>query len=74
MGTFIGNIQDPVAGRPGDQMLRRFGDIRGTSVVHFFLNPTQKHIKHFSQFSQSFIVNCSSEKLNEQYSYYRNNF
>ena len=34
-------LRDPVAGRPGDQMMGRFGD-----VGHIcFLNSTQKHIK-----------------------------
>ena len=45
MGTSAGCLQDPVARRPGDQMMARSGDVRGTSVTYFFLNLTEKHIK-----------------------------
>ena len=45
MGTSTACLWDPVAGRPGDQMKRRSGDIRGASVIYIFLNSTQKHIK-----------------------------
>ena len=40
-----GRPRDPFAGRPGDQMMGRSGDFHWTSVIHAFLNPTQKHIK-----------------------------
>ena len=30
MGTSTGRLLDPVAGRPGDQMMGRSGDVRGT--------------------------------------------
>ena len=45
MGTSTGCLQDPVARRPGGQMMARSGDARGTSVIYFFLNSTEKHIK-----------------------------
>ena len=45
MGTSIGRLRDLVAGRPGDQMMGRSGDVRGTLVINVFLNPTQKYIK-----------------------------
>ena len=45
MGTSTGCLWDPVAERPGDQMKGRSGDIRGASVIYFFFNSTQKHIK-----------------------------
>ena len=44
MGTSMGRLRDPVAGRPGDQMMGRFGDVPVTSVIHGFLNSAQKHI------------------------------
>ena len=44
MGTSAGRLQDPVAGRPLDQMMGRSGDVAGTSVIHVFKNSTQKHI------------------------------
>ena len=31
-----GRLQDPVTERPGDQMMGRSGDVRGTSVKHGF--------------------------------------
>ena len=32
MGTSTGRLRDPVAGRPGDQMMVRFWDV----VIHVF--------------------------------------
>ena len=49
-------LWEPGAGRPGDQMMGRSGDVHGTSVIHFF--------SFF--FTQNVIVNCSSEKFSEQ--------
>ena len=31
-----GHLQDPVAGRPGDQMMGRSGDVPGMSAIHVF--------------------------------------
>ena len=31
-----GSPRDPVAGRPGYQMMGRSGDVPGTSVIHVF--------------------------------------
>ena len=42
MGTSTERLRDPVAGRPGDQMMGRSGDIPGTLVI--YLNSAQKHI------------------------------
>ena len=39
-----GRLRDPVARRPGDQMMGRSGDVRGRSVINI-LNSTRKHIK-----------------------------
>ena len=36
MGTSTRGLRDPVAGRPGDQMMGRSGDVLGTSVIHVF--------------------------------------
>ena len=32
----MGRLRDPVAGRRGDQMMRRSGDVPITSVIHAF--------------------------------------
>ena len=45
MGASTGCLRDPVAGTPGDQIMGRSGDVRGTSVMHVFLSSTHKHIK-----------------------------
>ena len=45
MGMSTGCLWNPVAGRPRDQMMRRSGDVPGTSVIYVFLNSTLKHIK-----------------------------
>ena len=46
MGTSMGRLRDPVAGRPGDQMMGRSGNVCGMDVGQtWFLNSTQKHIK-----------------------------
>ena len=42
--TSTGRLWDTAAGRPGDQIMGRSEDIPGTSVIHVFLNLTQKHI------------------------------
>ena len=36
----MGRLRDPVAGRPGDQMMGKSGDVPGTLVIHFFLYST----------------------------------
>ena len=36
MGTSTGRLRDLVVGRPGDQMMERFGDVRVTSVLPVF--------------------------------------
>ena len=36
MGMSTGRLWDPVAGRPGNQMMGRSGDAPGTSVIHVF--------------------------------------
>ena len=32
----MGRLQDPVAGRPGDQMMGRSGNVAGMLVIHVF--------------------------------------
>ena len=34
MGASTGRLRDPLAGRPGDQMMGRSGHVPGTSVIH----------------------------------------
>ena len=41
----MGRLRDQVGGRLVDQMMGRSGDVSGTSVIHVFLNSSQKHIK-----------------------------
>ena len=53
----MGRLRDPVAGRPGDQIMGRSGDVSGTSVIHVFI-----------QVTQDILVNCSSKNFSEQYS------
>ena len=45
MGTSRGRLQDPVAGRPGEQMMGRLGTSAGRRSYMFFKSNTQKHIK-----------------------------
>ena len=35
MATSTGRLRDPVAGRPGDQIMGRSGDVRETSVLGY---------------------------------------
>ena len=42
--TSTGRLQDPVEGSAGDQIMGRSGHVPATSVIHVFLNSTQKHI------------------------------
>ena len=32
----MGNLQNPVAGRPADQIMKSLTDVTGTSVKHVF--------------------------------------
>ena len=36
MGTSAGRLRDPVAGRPGDQMMGRSGDVPRKAVIRVF--------------------------------------
>ena len=36
MGMSTGRLRDPIAGRPGDQMMGRSGEVSGTSVIYVF--------------------------------------
>ena len=67
MGTSTGLLRDQVAGRPGDQMMGRFRDVRGTSVTHFLKIQLRNILNLFWQVTQGLIVNSGSEKLSEQY-------
>ena len=63
-----GRPWDSVAGRPGDQLMGRSRDVRGTSVVHVFLIQLRNILNLLWQVTQDLIMNCSSEKFSEQYS------
>ena len=67
METSTGLLRYPVMGRPGDQMMGRFGDVRKTSVKHFFKIQLKITLNVLWQVTQDFIVNDSSEKFSEQY-------
>ena len=60
-----GRLQDPVMGRLGDEMIGRFEDVHGTSVIHAFKIQLGNLLW---QVTQDFIVNCSCKKFSEQYS------
>ena len=69
MGTSMGRLRDPVAGRPGDEMIRRSEDVWGLRDVGHtcFLNSTHKHIK-LTLTCYSRLRNGSGKKFSEQYS------
>ena len=68
MGTSTGRLRDPVAGRPGDQIMGRFDDVGGTSVIYFFKIQLRNILNLYWQVTQDFIVNCGREKFSKQYS------
>ena len=46
MGTSMGNLQNPVAGRPADQIMKSLtGVYRDVGETCFFLNSTLNNIK-----------------------------
>ena len=49
MGTSTGRLRDPVARRPGDKMMGRSGDVRGTSVINVFKFNSQTHKTYFDK-------------------------
>ena len=60
--TSMGHLWDPVVGRLGDEMMRRTGDIRRTSVKHVFWFNSR-------QLTQDFIVNGGCKKISKQYNF-----
>ena len=72
MGTSTGCLRDPVAGRPGDQMMGRSGDVHGTSVIYVFKNQLRNILNLLWQVTQDFVVNCGTETFSEQYSKWNN--
>ena len=67
-GNIHGTSTGPVVRRPGDQMMGRSAEVRGTSVIHVFKIQLRNILNLLWQFTQDFIVNCSREKASEQYS------
>ena len=67
MGTSTGRLRDPVAERPGDQMMGRSGNVRGTSVIYVFKIQLRNILNLLWQVTQDFIVNCDSKTFSEQY-------
>ena len=67
MGTSMGRLRDPVAGRPGDQTMERSGDVSGTSVIYVFKIQLRNILNLLWQVTQDFIVNCGSKTFSEQY-------
>ena len=68
MGTSTERLQGPVAERPGDQMMGRSGDVPVTSVIHDFYIQLTNILNLLGYVNRDFTVNCSGEKLREQYS------
>ena len=62
-----GRPRDPVPGRPSDQMMGHFGEVRGTSVIYVFKIQLRNILNLLWQFIQDFIVNCGSKTFSEQY-------
>ena len=68
-----GRLPEPVVGRSADQMMGRSRDVRWTSVIHVFKIQLTNILNLLWQVTQEFLVNCSSKKLGEQHSGYKNN-
>ena len=60
MGTSTRRLQDSVAGHPGDQMMRRSGDVRGTSVIYVFRIKLRNKLNLLRQVTQDSIVDKHS--------------
>ena len=72
MGAFTRRLRDPVAGRPGDQMMGRSGDVRGRSVIYVFKIQLRNILNLLWQVTQDFIVNCGSKAFSEQFGNLKN--
>ena len=68
MGTSKGHLRDLVVRRPGDQIMGRFDDVRGTLVIYFFEIQLRNILNLLWQVTQGFIVTCGSQKFSEKYS------
>ena len=67
-GTSTGHLLEPVAERPGDQMMGRSRDVFETSVKHAFWIQLTNALNLLWQVTQwRFIVNGSSERLGKRY-------
>ena len=67
-GTSTGHLLEPVAERPGDQMMGRSRDAFETSVKHAFWIQLTNALNLLWQVTQwHFIVNGSSERLSKRY-------
>ena len=75
MGTSTERLRDPVAGHSGEQMMERSGNVRKTAVIHVLqiLLRNILNLLRVWQVTQDFMVNCGSEKPNEQNSDYEKN-
>ena len=49
MGTSTGRLRDPVAGRPGDQMMGRSGDVPGRWSYMFFKFNSETYLTYFDR-------------------------
>ena len=60
-------LRDPIAGRPGDQMMGRSGDVHRTSVIYVFNIQFRNILNLLWRVTQGFIVNCGDKTFSEQY-------
>ena len=67
MGISTGRLLDLVAGCPGDKIMGRSGDIRGTAVIYIFKIQFRNILNLLWRVSQDFIVNCGGKTFSEQY-------
>ena len=67
MGTSTGRLQDLVAGRPGGQMMGRFGDVRWTSVIYVFNIQFRNILNLLWRVARDFTVICGGKTFSEQY-------
>ena len=68
IGTSKQRLRGLVAGRLGDQMMRRSRDVHRRWSCMLVINPTQKTYSTYFDSLLKILLDCSSEKFSEQYS------
>ena len=49
MGASVGCLRDPLAGRPGDQMMGRSGEVPGRRLNMFFKFNSETYLTYFDR-------------------------